>query len=97
MGKNLYIAEKPSVAKEFAKALHENLRNSDGYLESDNSVVTWCVGHLETMSYPDVYDPKYKKWSLETIPFIPDEFRWFKSDQIERSMGRILRHLDPRR
>ena len=54
MGKNLYIAEKPSVAKEFAKALHENLRNSDGYLESDNSVVTWCVGHLVTMSYPDV-------------------------------------------
>ena len=84
MGKNLYIAEKPSVAKEFAKALHENLRNSDGYLESDNSVVTWCVGHLVTMSYPDVYDPKYKKWSLETIPFIPDEFRYEVIDSVKK-------------
>ncbi len=76
MGKNLYIAEKPSVAREFANALKENMRNSDGYMESENSVVTWCVGHLVTMSYPEVYDEALKKWSLSTIPFIPGEFKY---------------------
>ncbi|MDO4323081.1 MAG: DNA topoisomerase [Lachnospiraceae bacterium] len=72
--KNLFIAEKPSVAQEFAKALKENMRRGDGYLESDSYVVTWCVGHLVTMSYPEVYDEKYKRWSLNTLPFLPDEF-----------------------
>ncbi len=76
MGKNLYIAEKPSVAREFANALKENMRKSDGYLESENSVVTWCVGHLVSMSYPESYDEALKKWSLNTIPFIPDEFKY---------------------
>ena len=57
MGKSLYIAEKPSVAQEFARALHVNGVRKDGYLESEDSVVTWCVGHLVTMSYPEVYDP----------------------------------------
>ncbi len=76
MGKNLYIAEKPSVAREFAKALQINASNKDGYLESADSVVTWCVGHLVTMSYPEVYDEKYKRWSLDTIPFIPTEFKY---------------------
>lgn len=76
MGKSIYIAEKPSVAKEFAKALKYNMRNKDGYLESDEAVVTWCVGHLVTMSYPEVYDEKYKRWSLDTIPFIPEEFKY---------------------
>ena len=74
MGKSVYIAEKPSVAQEFAKALHLNLKRKDGYLESDESIVTWCVGHLVTMSYPEVYDEKYKRWSLQTLPFIPQEF-----------------------
>ena len=74
MGKSVYIAEKPSVAQEFAKALHLNLKRKDGYLESDEAIVTWCVGHLVTMSYPEVYDEKYKKWSLETLPFLPEEF-----------------------
>ena len=74
MGKNLFIAEKPSVAREFANALKYNMRSKDGYLESEEAIVTWCVGHLVTMSYPEVYDPKYKKWSLETLPFIPDTF-----------------------
>ena len=60
MGKNLFIAEKPSVAKEFAKVLNVNGNASKGYLESDNSVVTWCVGHLVTMSYPEVYDAALK-------------------------------------
>lgn len=72
--KNLFIAEKPSVAQEFAKALKENMRRGDGYLESDSYVVTWCVGHLVTMSYPEVYDEKYKRWSLNTLPFLPEEF-----------------------
>ena len=74
MAKRLFIAEKPSVAQEFAKALKINASRSDGYIESDDTIVTWCVGHLVTMSYPDVYDPLLKKWSLNTLPFIPDEF-----------------------
>ncbi len=74
MSKSLYIAEKPSVAREFAKALGENTKNHDGYMESEHSVITWCVGHLVSMSYPETYDPKYKKWSLETLPFLPDDF-----------------------
>ncbi len=74
MAKSLFIAEKPSVAQEFAKALKEDMKRCDGYLESDSYVVTWCVGHLVTMSYPDAYDPKYKKWSLDTLPFLPDHF-----------------------
>jgi len=72
--KNLFIAEKPSVAQEFAKALKESMRRGDGYLESDSFVVTWCVGHLVTMSYPEAYDEKYKRWSLNTLPFLPNEF-----------------------
>ena len=72
--KSLFIAEKPSVAQEFAKALKENMRRGDGYLESDSYVVTWCVGHLVTMSYPEAYDEKYKRWSLNTLPFLPDQF-----------------------
>lgn len=74
MGKELFIAEKPSVAKEFAKTLGVNGNAGNGYLESNDYVVTWCVGHLVTMSYPEVYDPALKKWSLSTIPFMPDEF-----------------------
>lgn len=74
MGKSLYIAEKPSVAQEFAKALKQNMKRRDGWLESDESIVTWCVGHLVTMSYPEAYDPKYKKWSLSTLPFLPEKF-----------------------
>ena len=76
MGKSLYIAEKPSVAQEFAKALGLNLRRRDGYLESEDSIVTWCVGHLVTMSYPEEYDAGLKRWNLETLPFIPQEFKY---------------------
>lgn len=76
MGKNLFIAEKPSVAKEFANALQLNMSSRDGYMECDSAIVTWCVGHLVTMSYPDVYDEKYKKWSFDTLPFIPTEFKY---------------------
>lgn len=76
MAKSLFIAEKPSVAKEFAKALKINGSNRSGYIESDAAVVTWCVGHLVTMSYPEVYDIKYKKWSFQTLPFLPEKFKY---------------------
>lgn len=84
MGKSLYIAEKPSVAREFARALKMNASNRDGYIESADAVVTWCVGHLVTMSYPEVYDEKYKRWSLETIPFIPEEFKYEVIDGVKK-------------
>lgn len=87
MGKSLFIAEKPSVAKEFAKALKYNMKNRDGYMESEEAVVTWCVGHLVTMSYPEVYDEKYKRWSLETIPFIPQEFKYEVIDSVKKQFG----------
>ena len=74
--KNLYIAEKPSVARQFADVLGVKGNAGNGYLESDTAVVTWCVGHLITMSYPEVYDPNLKKWSLSTIPFIPTEYKY---------------------
>ena len=76
MSKSVYIAEKPSVAQEFAKALKINAKRKEGYLESDDSIVTWCVGHLVTMSYPESYDPSLKRWNLETLPFIPSEFKY---------------------
>ena len=76
MSKSLYIAEKPSVAQEFAKALHLNTRRNDGYLEADTAIITWCVGHLVSMSYPESYDEKLKKWSLSTLPFIPETFKY---------------------
>lgn len=76
MGKALYIAEKPSVAQEFAKALKLNLKRRDGYLESGEAYVTWCVGHLVTMSYPESYDPSLKRWSLAALPFIPEDFKY---------------------
>ena len=76
MGKSVFIAEKPSVAQEFAKALHVNLSRKDGYLEGGDVIVTWCVGHLVTMSYPESYDPNLKRWSLDTIPFIPTNYKY---------------------
>ena len=76
MGKSVYIAEKPSVAQEFAKALQLHTRRGDGFLESEEAVITWCVGHLVTMSYPEVYDERLKRWSLDTLPFLPHEFKY---------------------
>jgi DNA topoisomerase-3 len=76
MSKSLYIAEKPSVATEFAKALKITGRKQDGYIESENAIVTWCVGHLVTMSYPEAYDPALKKWNMETLPFLPKEYKY---------------------
>ncbi len=76
MSKSLYIAEKPSVAQEFANALKINAKRSNGYIEADQVIITWCVGHLVTMSYPESYDPRYKRWSLATLPFLPKEFKY---------------------
>ncbi len=87
MGKALYIAEKPSVAAEFAKALKIQGARRDGYLESPEAVVTWCVGHLVTMSYPEVYDAGLKRWSLHTLPFIPQEFRYEIIDSVKKQFG----------
>ena len=92
MSKSLYIAEKPSVAREFAKVLGVSGRGGDGYLESDQAIVTWCVGHLVTMSYPEVYDPKLKKWSLETLPFIPEEFKYELIEDVKKQFN-IVSHL----
>lgn len=74
--KSLFITEKPSVAREFAAALNINAKNRNGYMEGDQAVITWCVGHLVTMSYPDQYDPSLKKWDLETLPFIPGDYKY---------------------
>lgn len=82
--KKLFIAEKPSVAREFAKALKYRMSNRDGYMESDEALVTWCVGHLVTMSYPEAYDEKYRRWSLDTIPFIPEEFKYEVIDGVKK-------------
>ena len=84
MGKYLYIAEKPSVAREFARALQVGAGSRDGYIESADAVITWCVGHLITMSYPEVYDEKYKRWTLETIPFIPSEFKYEVIESVKK-------------
>jgi DNA topoisomerase-3 len=76
MTKVLFIAEKPSVALDFAKALNIKGTKKDGLIESENAVVTWCIGHLVTMSYPEKYDAKYKKWTLQDLPFLPDKYQY---------------------
>lgn len=76
MGKSVFIAEKPSVAQEFAKALHAQFSRKDGFLESEQYIVTWCYGHLVSMSYPEKYDEKLKRWSLDTLPFLPEKYRY---------------------
>ena len=90
--KNLYIAEKPSVAREFAKALKISGGNKDGYIESQDAIVTWCVGHLVTMCYPDDYDPALKKWSPETLPFLPKTYKYQVIDSAAKQFG-IVKEL----
>lgn len=87
MSKNLFIAEKPSVAQEFAKALKQSFSRRDGYQESSESVVTWCVGHLVTMSYPEKYDPALKKWAVETLPFLPKEYKYELIPAVEKQFN----------
>ncbi len=96
--KNLYIAEKPSVAREFAKALGvkgaDGAGGKDGFIETQDSVITWCVGHLVTMSYPDAYDPELKRWSMNTIPFVPSEFKYEIIDAASRQYNVVKRLLN---
>ena len=93
MSKRVFIAEKPSVAREFANSLGLSFTSRDGYMEAEDTIVTWCVGHLVTMCYPDAYDPKYKKWSLATIPFIPDEYKYQVIDGVKKQFGIVKRVL----
>ena len=92
MSKTVFIAEKPSVAREFAGALGLSFRSHDGYMEAEDTIVTWCVGHLVTMCYPDAYDPRYRKWSLSTIPFIPSAYRYQVIDSARKQFG-IVRSI----
>ena len=94
MGKSLYIAEKPSVAQEFANALKISGRRSDGYIESDSAIVTWCVGHLITMSYPEAYDPALKRWSLQTLPFLPKEFKYQVIEGVSKQFDTVSKLLN---
>lgn len=87
MGKKIFIAEKPSVAAEFAKALKVNIVRKDGYMEGEDVIVTWCVGHLVTMSYPEAYDPALKKWSEDTLPFLPEEYRYEVIPSVSKQFG----------
>ncbi|MBW9155205.1 DNA topoisomerase [Clostridium tagluense] len=93
MSKALFITEKPSVAAEFAKALKINGRKSDGYIESDKAVVTWCVGHLVTMSYPEKYDVKLKKWSLDTLPFLPKAYKYEVIEGVKKQFNIVKTQL----
>ena len=93
MSKRVFIAEKPSVAREFANSLGLSFKSKDGYMEAEDTIVTWCVGHLVTMCYPDAYDPKYKKWSLSTIPFIPDQYRYQVIDGVKKQFGIVKKIL----
>ncbi|MBR2241179.1 MAG: type IA DNA topoisomerase [Clostridia bacterium] len=93
MTKNILITEKPSVAMEFAKVLGINGTKKDGYLESDKWIVTWCVGHLITMSYPEVYDEKLKFWRLDTLPFMPKEYKYEIIPAVEKQFNTVKKLL----
>ncbi len=84
MAKSLFIAEKPSVAREFANALKYHMNSRDGYMESEEAIITWCVGHLVTMSYPEAYDESLRRWSFDTVPFIPQEFKYQVIDSAKK-------------
>ena len=94
MGKKVIIAEKPSVAREFAKVLKVNGQNNNGYIESDEYIVTWCVGHLVTMSYPEKYDEKMKFWNMKTLPFIPKEFKYEVIDSVSKQFNIVSNILN---
>lgn len=94
MSKSLYIAEKPSVAREFANALKLHTKREDGFMESENAVITWCVGHLVTMSYPESYDPGLKRWSLSTLPFLPKDFKYEVIKDVQKQFEVVKRLLN---
>ena len=89
MAKKILITEKPSVAMEFAKVLNINGARKDGYLESTEWIITWCVGHLVTMSYPEKYDEKLKFWRLDTLPFIPKDFKYEIIENVQKQFNII--------
>lgn len=89
MSKSLYIAEKPSVAQEFAKTLNIKGNKRDGYIESDDAVVSWCIGHMVTMSYPEKYDMKYKRWNLKDLPFLPEEYKYEVIENVEKQFNTL--------
>ena len=92
MAKSLIITEKPSVAQEFARILGVSGRN-DGYIENDKYVITWCVGHLVEMVYPEEYDEKYKRWRLEDLPFLPREYKYNVIPNVSRQYDVVHRML----
>ena len=94
MSKNLFITEKPSVASQFSQALHENMRRGDGFFEGDSSVITWCVGHLVSMSYPEEYDPALKMWRYDTIPFIPEKYKYQVIGNVSKQFEIVKRLLN---
>ena len=84
------------MARAFASALGKNFRSADGYMEAEDAIVTWCVGHLVSMSYPDAYDASLKKWSMATIPFIPSKYKYQVIDGVKKQFGIVKRILtDP--
>ena len=89
MGKKIIITEKPSVAMEFAKVVSNNFTRRDGYLESEEWIITWCVGHLVTMSYPEKYNEQLKYWRIETLPFIPKDWKYEIIPQVEKQFNII--------
>ena len=96
MGKALFITEKPSVAMEFAAALGIKGTRKGGFIESDKAVITWCVGHLVTMSYPGEYDKSLKKWALKDLPFLPDKYKYQVIPQVQNQFNVIEHHMkDP--
>lgn len=93
MAKKVIVTEKPSVAMEFAKALKINTNRKDGYIESDEWIITWCYGHLVTMSYPEVYDEKLKMWRLDTLPFLPQEWKYEILPGVQGKQFNIIKTL----
>ena len=91
--KKILITEKPSVAMEFAKALKLNTNRKNGYLESEEWIITWCVGHLVTMSYPEKYDEKLKFWRLDTLPFMPKEYKYEIIPTVEKQFNTVKKLL----
>ena len=89
----LIITEKPSVAREFAKVLKVNMQNKGSYLESDEWIITWCVGHLVTMSYPEKYNEKLKRWSLDTLPFLPKEYKYEIIERVKNQFDVVQKLL----
>jgi DNA topoisomerase-3 len=94
MGKALFVTEKPSVAMEFIKLLKVNGKKSDGYVEGQESIFTWCVGHMVTMCYPEAYDVKFKKWNLAELPFLPKEYKYDVIPNVKKQFDTVSRLLN---